>query len=317
MNRLYNRLLLAVSLIMIGIIFICAGCDRPQGRIDFTQTQENTASVEDKSEAPLRIAFASVMSPKETRQSYQILVNYISQQSHRPAVLLQRRTYEELNSLMSNGDADIAFFSTGAYSAYRGKTPIELLAMVQTNGTTEYHTYVIVSADSDITSFDGLKGRVFAFTDPISYSGRLSVDFFLHAQQMAPESYFKRYFYTYSHDKSIWAVANHLADGASVDSQIYDYIMQTNPQLGHNVRIMTVLPEAPTGPVVLRSDMSEAEKEELRHIFYSMDEAPELEGALKKAVIDKFVPPDPTAYENLRNTYSQLSNTSGDYHEEY
>ena len=108
----------------------CAGCDRPAGKIDFTQTQpQTTPAAAASSVQPLRIAFASVMSPKETRQSYQKFVSHISQELQKPAVLLQKRTYEELNKLMDNGGADIAFFSTGAYSAYRGKTPIELLAM--------------------------------------------------------------------------------------------------------------------------------------------------------------------------------------------
>ncbi|MCH4178548.1 MAG: phosphate/phosphite/phosphonate ABC transporter substrate-binding protein [Megasphaera sp.] len=301
-----------LMLAIVCLLLYCTGCGTPQGKIDFTQSQENPAVVDNSGEKPLRIAFASVMSPKETRQSYQILVNYISQQSHHPVVLLQRRTYEELNTLMSNGDADIAFFSTGAYAAYRGKTPIELMAMVQTNGMTTYRTYVIVAADSDISSFEGLRNHVFAFTDPLSYSGRLSIDFLLHEQGNASDYYFKRFFYTYSHDKSIWAVANHLADGASVDSQIYDYIMQTNPKLGEQVRILTALPEAPTGPVVLRSDMPEAEKKQMRRIFYSMDSVPSLQDALKNAVIDKFVPPDPMAYEGLRTTYRQISNASGD-----
>lgn len=316
--RHYRFMVLSVLVLcMTCLILICSGCDRPQGNIDFTKAQEPQTAVEESGGEPLRIAFASVMSPKETRQSYQILVNYISQQLNRPVVLLQRRTYEELNSLMANGDADVAFFSTGAYSAYHGKMPVDLLAMVQTNGTTKYRTYVIVAADSEVSSFNDLQGHVFAFTDPLSYSGRLAIDFLLHDEGTTPEYYFKRYFYTYSHDKSIWAVANHLADAASIDSQIYDYIMQTNPQLGQQVRILTVLPEAPTGPVVLRSNMAESEKEELRRIFYRMDSVPSLETALKNAVIDKFVPPDPNAYAALRATYGQISHIVGDYYEEH
>ena len=52
-------------------------------------------------------------------KSYQQIVNYISQQENRPAILIQRRTYEELNTLLANGDADVAFSSTGAYAAYQ------------------------------------------------------------------------------------------------------------------------------------------------------------------------------------------------------
>lgn len=290
----------------------CAGCDRPSGRIDFTQPQPQTASAATTSVPPLRIAFASVISPKETRQSYQQFVNYISQQQQRPAILLQKRTYEELNKLMDNGDADIAFFSTGAYSAYHGKTPIELLAMAETNGSVLYQTYLIAAADSDITDFSQLRGRVFAFTDPLSYSGRQAIDFLLLDMNTSADAYFKSFFYTYNHDKSIWAVANHLADAASIDSQIYDFVNQRNPQLCENIRIFAVLPEAPTGPVVMRSDLPAAEKEALRRIFYSMNENPALHEAMERTLIDRFVPPEPELYAELRHKYNVRNNLPGE-----
>lgn len=302
----------AAALLAAGLCMLCSGCDRPQGYIDFEKSQNQTAPVEDAAEKPLRIAFASVISPKETRQAYQVLVNYISQEQQRPAILLQRRTYAELNKLMADGDADIAFFSTGAYAAYRGQTPIELLAMVQTNGSVFYQTYLITAADSDITDFSQLQGRVFAFTDPLSYSGRQAVDFLLLDQGLTAETYFKRSFYTYNHDKSIWAVANHLADGASIDSQIYDFVMQTNPQLCQQTRVFAVLPQAPTGPVVMRSDLPEAEKEQLRHIFYTMDLHPSLQDALNKALINKFVAPQPELYAKLQETYNRRTHLAGE-----
>ena len=137
-SKIWLRLLAAAAA---AVLMCCAGCDRPAGKIDFTQTQpKTTPAAAASSVQPLRIAFASVMSPKETRQSYQKFVSHISQELQKPAVLLQKRTYEELNKLMDNGGADIAFFSTGAYSAYRGKTPIELLAMTQTNESVLYQT---------------------------------------------------------------------------------------------------------------------------------------------------------------------------------
>lgn len=297
-----------------AIMLCCASCTKPAGNIDFSQPQQQTAPSASTASPPLRIAFASVISPKETRQSYQQFVNYIAQQQQRPAVLLQKRTYGELNKLMDNGDADIAFFSTGAYSAYHGKTPIELLAMTETNGSVLYQTYLITAADSDITDFSQLQGRVFAFTDPLSYSGRQAVDFLLLDMHTSADAYFKSFFYTYNHDKSIWAVANHLADAASIDSQIYDFVNQRNPQLCENIRIFAVLPQAPTGPVVMRSDLPEEEKAELRRIFYSMDENSALHEAMERTLIDKFVPPEPALYDELRHKYNHIRNNApGEY----
>lgn len=314
MKRRKGLSFILLCLVMI-VSLLSSGCENIQGHIDFSKTQAEEPSTEsnttDNGVAPLRVAFASVMSPQETREAYQKLVDYISKELNRPAIVLQRRTYEELNMLMAGGDADVAFFSTGAYSAYKGMQPIELLAMVQTNGTTLYHTYLIVPASSDARSLDDLRGKVFAFTDPISYSGKIAIDFELMDRHTTVEEFFKRCFFTYNHDKSIWAVANHLADAASVDSQIYDFAVSKNPELLEQVKVITVLQEAPTGPVVIRSNMPEKEKNQIRNVFYKMSTVQELHPVMKKVVIDRFIPPKPEMYRPLREKYRRLYTYEG------
>ncbi|MBR0357837.1 MAG: PhnD/SsuA/transferrin family substrate-binding protein, partial [Selenomonadaceae bacterium] len=157
------------AVLIFSLCLFCGGCEQRQGEIDFTSTKENSQGQEagngmeagglKSREAPLRIAFASVISPIETRKSYQKMVDYIAGELGRPAVLVQRKTYEELNMLLAGGEADIAFISTGAYTSYNGMIPLELLAMVQTDGTVFYKAYFIVNADSNITTFSQLRGR--------------------------------------------------------------------------------------------------------------------------------------------------------------
>ena len=130
--------------------------------------------------------------------------------------------------MLAGGEADIAFLSTGAYLSYHGIEPLDLVAVPQMEGQTSYKTYLVVPADSEAVSIKGLKGGTFAFTDPQSNSGRMAVDEILRAENVTPEQFFKRYFYTYNHDKSLLAVANHLADGAAVDSFIYDFFVQAS-----------------------------------------------------------------------------------------
>lgn len=103
-----RRILFLLAVVM-AAAFLLSGCGQNKGYIDFSKPQEAPV-VEEQGEHPLRIAFAAVMSPKETRQSYQAVVDYIAGQLGEPVVLVQRRTYEELNGLVANGDADIAFY---------------------------------------------------------------------------------------------------------------------------------------------------------------------------------------------------------------
>lgn len=306
-RKLFSRLFL---LLLAVLALFAAGCSDEKGFINFSERA--AAPAPPAGERPLVIAFAPVMSPEATRQPYERLTAYIAEKLGRPVAMVQKRGAAELDQLVAAGDADVAFLSTGAYTAYRGKEPIELLAMVETKGTILYRTCIIVAADSDIEDFAALKGRVFAFVDPLSHSGRLAVDYRLLEEGLTPEQYFSRTFYTYHHDKSIWAVANHLADGASIDNQIYEHLRQTNPQLAQKVRIIGELAVAPTGPVVVRQNLAPEEKQKLRRIFYEMADDESMQPVLQSAVIDRFVPPEGGLYEPLRQKFLAHERLSGE-----
>lgn len=315
MNRIR---LLPLFLMVFFICLLCGGCESTQGYIDFTNMRpravldKQIGAASDKERA-LRVGFASVLSPREARQSYQKMVDYISMKMNRPAILIQRKTYEELNMMLAGGDCDIAFISTGAYTSYHGMQPIEILTMTQTYGSVFYKAYLVVPADSDIWEFSQLRGKVMAFTDPISYSGRLVVDYkLLDEYNTTPEQFFQRCFYTYNHDKSVWAVANNLADVAGIDNQVYEHDLKNNPELAKKLRVIEETDPVPTGPVVIRSDFPTAEKEQIREIFYNMSNEPTLKPFMTQVMIDQFVPASPSAYDELRRKYNQLARLPGD-----
>ena len=303
------------SMALLLICMLCTGCESMDGNIDFGKTQDSQMAeqgTETVSAKPLRIAFASVISPIETRKSYQEMVQYIAKKMGRPAVLIQRKTYEELNMLLGAGEADVAFVSTGAYTSYNGMLPLELLAMVQTDNTVFYQAYIIVRSDSDIYDVGQLRGKTFAFTDPLSYSGRLAIDYMLLDDYgTTPEQFFHKCFYTFNHDKSIWAVINKLADGAGIDSQIYYFAQKSDPDIDQKIRIIRIMPPTPTGPVVMRQDLPQDVKDRLKTIFFHMDEEPELANAMHQAIIDKFVAPMPDAYDELKRKYQQKEKLPG------
>jgi phosphonate transport system substrate-binding protein len=306
MPRIF-RLRIFVGLLLLTVM-LASGCYRQNQLryIDFGQaTLITLASTEKEKQRPLLIAVATVQTPQQTINSYREVADYISRKIGRPAILIQRRTYEEVNVLLSNGEVDLAFLSTGAYSSYRGMSGIELLVMGEYKGTTLYNTGIIVPKDSNYNSLADLQGKVFAFTDPLSYSGHMVVESLLRQQQTVPELFFRRYFYTYSHDKSLWAVANRLADGASLDSQIIDDAREKTPELAAKIRVIASIGPAPTGPVVVKKSLSAGQKALLQQTFLEMHQATELTNALKTLLIDRFVPPEPALYEPLQRLYNR------------
>ena len=99
---------------------------------------------------------------------------------------------------------------------------MELLVAPEINGQTVYHSVLIVPATSPVQSIADLQNKVFAFTDPTSFSGRVYPTYLLSEIDTTPEHFFQYTFFTYSHDRAIEAVAAGVADGASVDSLVLD-----------------------------------------------------------------------------------------------
>lgn len=294
--------------VLIFLLIFSSGCkSNTTPYIDFSEPSESIPLNNNgkSDERPILIALATVMSPHETITYYRQIADYVSKKTGRQAILVQRKTYAEVNMLLANGDIDIAFLSTGAYSSYRGMNEIELFVMAEHTGNSLYTPEIIVHKDSDLQTISDLKGKIFAFTDPLSYSGHMVMEEYLRQNNTDPEKFFKRYFYTYSHDKSLWAVATKVTDGAVFDSQIYEYAKIKTPELAANVRIISTMTPAPTGPIVISKKIKAEQKEQLRHIFLTMHEDPEVSVALQNLVIDKFVYPTPELYEPLRKLYDR------------
>lgn len=298
-----QRILWAVCLLA-AVALLCAGCAAfsPKGiYIDFTKVEPPPAlpTVNADSQA-LRMAISSVLLPQETVVHYRSIANYLGWHLNRPVILIQRKSYAEIALLLINGGADIAFFSSGEYANYSGLDEIEMLAAQQRMGLPYHQGYIVAAQDSDISGIADLKGKTVAFTDPLSYSGYTFLVHMLRQNNQTPESFFGRYIYTYSHDKSLRAVANKVVDAAPVTSLVYDRAKQKHPELAAAVKIIAVSPPAGTGPVVAGKNISQGQRDIVRQALLSMHENPFMLPALQGLSIDRFVTPQAELYEPIR-----------------
>lgn len=256
---------------------------------------------------PLRVAVAAIISPQGTVDSYTPLLDYLGQHLQRPVQLVQRRTYAEVNTLVQNGEVDLAFVCTSAYIAGEQAFGMELLVAPQVKGETVYHSFLIVPADSPAQTMADLRGLAFAFTDPMSNTGRNYPTYLVQQLGDTPETFFGRTFYTYSHDDAIRAVANGVADGAAVDSLVYLYAVQREPALAEQTRVIHRSPPFGIPPVVVDPNMRPQLQAELETILLHMADDLTGQTALASAGIDRFVTIDDTAYDSARQLEAQIT----------
>lgn len=254
---------------------------------------------------PLRVAVASVVSPKGTLESYNDLLDYLSDRFNRPVELVQRRTYAEVNHLIEEGMVDVAFVCTSAYLEGSQTFGMELLVAPQVGGETVYYSVLLVPFDSQAQSMADLKGRVFAFTDPMSLTGRVYPTLLVRQLGYEPENFFSRFFFTYNHDEAIRAVAAGLADGAAVDSMVYDFAVQRDPSLLKKVRVIHRSPPFGVPPVVVSPMVDENLKRELQIVLLDMALDPQGQKALSEIGVERFVKIEESAYDETRQFLKQ------------
>ena len=233
-------------------------------------------------------------------ESYAHLAAFLGERLGRPVDLVQRRTYAELNELIADNQLDLAFICTNAYVVGSEQFGMELLLVPEIDGESVYHSQLIVPAGSTAQSLADLEGKVFAFTDPMSFTGHIYPSYQLQQMGTAPDRFFRRTFFTYSHDRAIQAVADGVADGAAIDSLVLAYALERDPALKERIRIIHTSEPFGIPPVVVPPGLPPRQKAQIRDLLLTMNEDAAGREVLKELGFDRFVLADDAAYDGVR-----------------
>ncbi len=104
--------------IVIAVLILTIGCgdDGERTVVDFSEAVSMDDTRKPSSEAALRVAIASMVSPKETEIIYQKILEYIGVELNRHIEIIQGRNYSELNELFDHAQIDLAFIGSGPYA---------------------------------------------------------------------------------------------------------------------------------------------------------------------------------------------------------
>ncbi len=287
------------------LFFLCVslGCERQADaplKLSLASGDKSEIFQAKENGATLRIAISAVISPKETFILYQDLLGYISEKLGVKVDLIQRQTYVEVNDLVRDNELDLAFVCSGAYIDGHDQFGMELLVAPVAYGEAVYYSYIIVPKNSKIKTIEDLRGKRFAFTDPMSNTGKLSPTYMLAQMGESIDSYFSEHIFTYSHDRSIEMVAHALVDAAAIDGLIWEYLNSTDPALTSQTRIIKKSEPYGIPPIVVPSSLGKDMKEKLKNLFLDIHADEKGREILKKLQIDKFVVLDDQQYDSIR-----------------
>lgn len=299
--------------ILIGLLFLlAAGCsNKPDDTVEIKLN--NLIPVEKKEikkshGKELRVALASINSPKNTIIYYSDLLKYLEKDIGIPVKVIQRKTYHEVNDLIKKGEVDLAFICTYAYVLGTKEFDLAPFIVPQVNGKVTYQSYVIVAADSNYYQFAHLKGKKFAFTDPLSNTGCIYPRYLIKQKGERAENYFKEYIFTYSHDNSIKAVREKVVDGAAVDGLVFDYFAALQPHLMEEIRIINKSPEFGIPPIVVSPTLDKDLKRKIRDVLLNIHLTEEGKSILDHLHIERFLAQDDGKYNSVREMAGAVLN---------
>lgn len=260
-----------------------------------------------ESRKPFIFAVSAMTSPATTLERFSELRDYLATKLDRPVVMKQRRTYKEINQLLEHNSVSMAFTCTGGFLDGRSAFGLEALVAPVVHGEIRYQSFIIAHPRETVQNLSELKGRVFAFTDPLSLTGHIYPTAKINALGYKTNRFFKKTFYTASHDKSIAAVANGLADAAAVDSLIYKALLKDPQSLAHKVKVIEVSEYFGMPPIVVAPSMTKEEKLLLLKTLLDMATDPEGKRVLEALGFNGFRIPHAAMYHSALMLIKQIS----------
>lgn len=297
-------------IIVVTLFFLFSNCNNSNNNnvteLDFNEKKIEQRHAQSDTIKKLRVAVSAIITPRETLNYYQDLLNYMTKKLNYEIEFKQRKTYEEVNIMLEKNEVDIAFICSGAYVLEKDKNNVELLAVPITNKLPFYQAYIIVHESVVAESFKDLKGKTFSYTDPLSNTGKLYAEKRIKELGIESGHFFKHTMYSNAHDNSIQLVSKKIVDGATVDGLIYEYIALNYPEKVKSIRILEKSEYFGIPPIVVPVNLDANTKRKIQEFFLTIHNDSVGKKLLNKIMVEKFVKGDDKNYNSIRQNYTYI-----------
>ena len=256
--------------------------------------------------APLRVA--SHLAPG-VEPLYAFLAEYLADRVGRRPEFVVAESYERC----ARDIDDVCFVCSIPYLLFAdaGRIDMEVIAAPvlrgeRYGGRAIYFSDVIVAAASPHRSFADLRGAAWAYNEPFSHSGYVTV--LNHLALLGEDlSYFGRVIEAGFHADAIRMVADGRVDAAAIDSQVLDIELRDDAQLAGAVRRIGAIGPSTIQPVVAsRTRLTDAERGAITEALVGVGADPMARRALDAALIERFARVDAAGYDDIRDMFRRV-----------
>lgn len=254
----------------------------------------------------MRVALSAAFVSEQGVSVYQHIVEHLERKLGQDLELVTGLGYETINSMLADGAIDMAFVCGFPYVLLRDRPDpqVELVAApvmksARYQGKPVYYSDLIVGADSDIQSIQDLRGRTYVYNEETSNSG-YNLPRARLIELGLTGGFFGKVLRSGSHEESIRMVADGRADASFVDSLVLEYDQAHSGDAAMRVRVIESVGPSGIPPVVVRTAVPRAIRQELQHLLVTMHEDPAGRRILDQALVDRFVVVGDHDYDDIR-----------------
>ncbi len=162
-----------------------------------------------------------------------------------------------------------------------------------------YYSDVIVHKDSPAESFLDLRGKSWAFNEPLSQSGYGITRYHL-VSIGETDGFFSEVVDAGFHETSVRMVADGRVDASAIDSQVLAIEMRDHPDVAGNLKVVDALGPSTIQPVAVSKRFGPEFREEVREVLLDFHRDERGREVLDGGMIERWAQVGPADYDDVR-----------------
>lgn len=255
----------------------------------------------------------------EQIRKYNLIGEYIKSKTGITIKFSFLSKYGNIIESFESENMDGAFWGSFTGAMAIKKLDIELIARPDKfKDAAQYQGYIFVHKYSVIKNPSDMEGMVIAFVDKATTAGYLfPIAHFKKSGIKNIDKYFKKYYFTGSHQEAIYAVLEREANIGCANNITFDSLAAEDPRVKDELIVIAKSPDLPTNGLGLRKGMPFAIKEQLKRVLLEMDRDPKGVNVLEEFGVERFIEANESDYAPVFNIAKEAGLDLKDYEYTY
>jgi len=285
------RTTIILSVVMVAAV--CAGCGERQ------EAKLGSAA------RPIEMAMVPSVETQKLLASGEALARLLEKETGYKFRASVPTSYAAVIEAMAAGKVDVGWLSPLPYVLAHSKYGAEVILVTVRGNLTHYQSFIVVRADSGINKLEDLKGKKFAYGDPISTSGSIYPKHLIRTSGYDPERFFSSVIYAGKHDAVISAVVSRQVDGGAIyGSEVSDareLVQRTIPDVMKLTKVIARSEPIPNDTVSVRKGLPKEMVRKIRDGLIKVAQSDEGRRTVMDLYgIDGFKPAKDSDYDSVR-----------------